>query len=224
MCEEVEALGGELEDDVPLRRLLQGPLVGSVLQPVEGDLVAPSPAVVGEEAEDGVLLRLLHAFHVSHHVGDVDGILFLPFLCRDAWRGEGGGVPVEPWPCDVGQVVLKGRPILRRGPCWLRWWGGGAAGRWTGVSRAPAGGGGGCGGAFCGPESAGSLAAGSSSGGVGSICCFVSSVCWSSSSRRLSMSRAMGSSLVFTCWGAASWHGGRVMLVLRARAAAGAGS
>ena len=38
------------------------------------------------------------------------------------------------------------------------------------------------------------------------------------------MSRAMGSSCVFTCWGAASWHGGRVMLVLGARAAAGAGS
>ena len=28
------------------------------------------------------------------------------------------------------------------------------------------------------------------------------------------MSRAMGSSCVFTCLGAASWHGGRVMLVL----------
>ena len=38
------------------------------------------------------------------------------------------------------------------------------------------------------------------------------------------MSRAMGSSCVFTCWGAASWHGGRVMLVFQARAAAGAGS
>ena len=38
------------------------------------------------------------------------------------------------------------------------------------------------------------------------------------------MSRAMGSLCVFTCWGAASWHGGRVMLVLGARAAAGAGS
>ena len=37
------------------------------------------------------------------------------------------------------------------------------------------------------------------------------------------MSRAMGSSCVFTRWGAASWHGGRVMLVLGARAAAGAG-
>ena len=37
------------------------------------------------------------------------------------------------------------------------------------------------------------------------------------------MSRAMGSSCVFTCWGAASWHGGRVMLVFGARAAAGAG-
>ena len=38
------------------------------------------------------------------------------------------------------------------------------------------------------------------------------------------MTRVMGSSCVFTCWGAASWHGGRVMLVLGARAAAGAGS
>ena len=38
------------------------------------------------------------------------------------------------------------------------------------------------------------------------------------------MSRAMGSSCVFTCWGAASWHGGRVMLVFGARAAVGAGS
>ena len=38
------------------------------------------------------------------------------------------------------------------------------------------------------------------------------------------MSRAMGSSWVFTCWGAASWHGGRVMSVLGARGAAGAGS
>ena len=37
------------------------------------------------------------------------------------------------------------------------------------------------------------------------------------------MSRAMRSSCVFTCWGAASWHGGRVMLVFGARAAAGAG-
>ena len=38
------------------------------------------------------------------------------------------------------------------------------------------------------------------------------------------MSRAMGSSCAFTCWGAASWHGRRVMLVFGARAAAGAGS
>ena len=38
------------------------------------------------------------------------------------------------------------------------------------------------------------------------------------------MSRAMGSSCVFTCSGAASWHGGRVMLLFGARAAAGAGS
>ena len=60
MCEDVDALGGELEGNVGLRRLLRGPLVGSALRPVEGDLVASSPAVVGEEAEDGVLLRVLH--------------------------------------------------------------------------------------------------------------------------------------------------------------------
>ena len=59
MCEDVEALGGELEDDVLLRRLLWGPLVGFSLRLVEGDLVAPSPAVVGKEAEDGVLLPVL---------------------------------------------------------------------------------------------------------------------------------------------------------------------
>ena len=112
MCEDVEALGGKLEDDVPLRCLLWGPLVGSVLRSVEGDLVAPSPAVVGEEAEDGVLLRVLHAFHVCRHVGDVDGVLVLPFLCGGAWRGGGGGVPVESRPRDVGQVVLEGRPVL----------------------------------------------------------------------------------------------------------------
>ena len=62
---------------------------GPVLRSVEGDLVAPSPAVVGEEAEDGVLLRVLHAFHVCRHVGDVDGVLVLPFLCGGAWRGGG---------------------------------------------------------------------------------------------------------------------------------------
>ena len=105
MCEDVEALGGELEDDVPLRRLLWGPLV-------EDDLVAPSPAVVGEEAEDGVLLRVLHAFHVCRHVGDVDGVLVLPFLCGGAWRGGGGGVPLQARPRDVPQVVLEGRPVL----------------------------------------------------------------------------------------------------------------
>ena len=38
------------------------------------------------------------------------------------------------------------------------------------------------------------------------------------------MSSAMGSSWVLMCLGAASWHGGCVMLVLGARAAAGAGS
>ena len=74
--------------------------------------MAPSPAVVGEEAEDGVLLRVLHAFHVCRHVRDVDGVIVLPFLCGGAWRGGGGGVPVEPRPRDVGQVVLEGRPVL----------------------------------------------------------------------------------------------------------------
>ena len=112
MCEDVEALGGELQDDVPLPRLHWGPLVGSVLRSVEGALVAPSPAVVGEEAEDGVLLRVLHAFHVCRHVGDVHGLLVLPFLCGGAWRGGGGGVPVESRPRDVGQVVLDRRPVL----------------------------------------------------------------------------------------------------------------
>ena len=114
MCEDVEALAGELEDDVPLRRLLGGPLVGSALRPVEGDLVAPSPAVVSEEAEDGVLLQVPHALHVRRHVGDVDGVLFLPFLCWGAWRWGGGGIAVEPGPHDVGQVVLKARPVLVR--------------------------------------------------------------------------------------------------------------
>ena len=112
MREDIEALGVELEDDVPLRRLLWGPLVGPVLRTVEGDLVAPSPAVVGEEAEDGVLLRVLHACHVCRHVGDVDGVLVLPFLCGGAWRGGGGGLPVESRSRDVGQVVLEGRPVL----------------------------------------------------------------------------------------------------------------
>ena len=112
MCEDVEASGVELQDDVPLRSLLWGPLVGSVLRSVEGDLVARSPAVVGEEAEDGVLLWVVHAFHVCRHVGDVEGVLVLPFLCGAAWRGGGGGVPVESRPRDVGHVVLQGRPVL----------------------------------------------------------------------------------------------------------------
>ena len=144
MCEDVEALGGELEDDVPVRRLLWGPLVGSVLRPVEGDLVAPSPAVVGEEAEDGVLLRVLHAFHVRCHVDDVDGVLFLPFLCGGAWRGGGGGVPVEPGPRDVGQVVLEDArysagPLLAS---WVGWWRRRALDRCVQGARSRGGGGG----------------------------------------------------------------------------------
>ena len=50
--------------------------------------------------------------HVRHHVGDVDAVLFYPFLCGAAWRGGGGCVPVEPLLRDVGQVVLEGRPVL----------------------------------------------------------------------------------------------------------------
>ena len=82
-------------DDVPFRRLLWGPLVGFALWPVEGDLVAPSSAVVGDEAEDGVLLRVLQAFRVRRSVGDVNGVLLLPFLCGGAWRGGG-------WWCTRG--------------------------------------------------------------------------------------------------------------------------
>ena len=98
MCEDVEALRGELEDDVPLRRLLWGPLVGSVLRLVRGDLVAPSVAVVGEEAEDGVLLRVPHAFHVRRHVGDADGTrpLILVWGCLERggrWCTRGAPAP-----------------------------------------------------------------------------------------------------------------------------------
>ena len=159
----VEALRGELQHDVPLRRLLRGPPVGSALLPVEGDLMAPSPAVVGEEAENGVLLRVLHALHVCSHVGDIDGVLFLPFLCGGAWRWGAGGVPVEPRPRDVGHVVLEGSLVL-----------GGALAGFEGGLVAPQGvgqvcpaarlRGGGHGGAFCGPGwpgSAGLLVAGS---------------------------------------------------------------
>ena len=170
MREDVQALGGELEDDVPLRRLLWGLLVGPVLRSVEGDLVAPSPAVVGEEAEDGVLLQVLHAFHVCRHVGDVDGVLVLPFLCGGAWRGAGGGVPLESRPRDVGQVVLEGRPVL--GGPFAGFVGGVVAPQGVGQvrpGRPLAGEGGGCGGALCGLGSVGLLAAGSSSGGVRSI-------------------------------------------------------
>ena len=73
---------------------------------------------------------------------------------------------------------------------WVGWWRRRALDMCVQGARSRAGG---CGGAFCGPGwpgSAGSLVAGSGSGGVRSICCFVSSVCWSSSSSRLSMSRA----------------------------------
>ena len=83
--EDIEALGGELDDDAPFCRPLLGPLVKLALWPAEGDLVAPSPALVGEEAEDGVLLRFVYTFHVRCHVFDVDGVLFLSFLFGGAW-------------------------------------------------------------------------------------------------------------------------------------------
>ena len=41
-------------------------------------------------------------------------------------------------------------PGTRRARCWLRGWGGGAVGRWTGASRAPSRGGGAAGGHFAG--------------------------------------------------------------------------
>ena len=65
--------------------------------------------------------------------------------------GEGGEV-VYPW--SPGPVT-SGRSCSRdarysAGPYWLRGWGGGAAGRWTGVSRAPARGAGAAGGHYAG--------------------------------------------------------------------------
>ena len=185
--------------------------------------MAPSPAVVDEEAEVGVLLWVLHALQVRRHVSDVDGVLFLPFLCGGARRWEGGGVTVEPRPRDVRQVTLEGRPVL--GGALAGFVGGLVApqgvgqvcpgrplvgwGSWGGILRAGLAG------------VRGVLVAGSCSGGDRSICCSVSSVCWRASSSRLSMSRAMGSS--WACWDAASWCGGCVMLVLGVCAAAGAG-
>ena len=137
-----------------------------------------------------------------------------------------GGVVVYPW-CPG--PVTSGRSRSRdarysAGPLlasWVGWWRRGALDRCVQGARSQAGG---RGGAFCGPGwpgSAGLLVAGSGSGGVRSICCSVSSVCWSSTSSRLSTSRAKGSS--WACWGAASWFGGCVMLVLGVCAAAGAG-
>ena len=109
--DDIGALGGELEDDAPFCRLLWGPLLGFALWPLEGDLLAPSPAVVGVVAEDCVLLRVLDAFYVRRPICDVSGVLLLPFLSGGAWRG-GGCVPEESFPRDVGQVMLGGRPVL----------------------------------------------------------------------------------------------------------------
>ena len=58
MCEDVRALGIELENYTVRCLLLRVSVVGFTLWPVEGDLMAPSPAVVVEEAEDGVLFRV----------------------------------------------------------------------------------------------------------------------------------------------------------------------
>ena len=139
-----------------------------------------------------------------------------------------GGVVVYPWspgPVTSGRLCSRGAWYSAGSllASWVGWWRRRALDRCVQGARPR---GGGCGGAFCGPGwpgSAGSLVAGSGSGRVRSICWCVSSVCWSSSSSRLSMSRAMGSSSVFTCWGAASWCGGCVMLVLGVCAAADAG-
>ena len=111
----------------------------------------------------------LHASQVCRHVGDVDGVLVPPFWSGDALRGGGGGVPVEPRPRDVGQVVLEGRPVL--GGAFAGFVGGVVAPQGVGqvCPGRPLAGGGGCRGALCGPRSAGPLAAGSSSGGVRSI-------------------------------------------------------
>ena len=84
---------------------------GFTLWPVEGDLVAPLPAVAGKEAEDDVLVWVFHVVHVRRHVHDVDSVLLLPFLCGCARRG-GGLVHSVPLPCDVGQVVLEGCSVL----------------------------------------------------------------------------------------------------------------
>ena len=171
---------GELHDYAPFRLLLRGPLVGFALWPVEGDLVAPSPAVVRGEAEDGVLFRVLHVLHVRRHVCDVNGVLLLPFLCRGARRG-GGRVPVESLPCDVWQVALEGCPLLVGALAGLLggWWRRRALNRCAQSARSR---GGGCWGMFCGEPawsgSAGSFANGSDSGGVQSPCRYTSSVCW----------------------------------------------
>ena len=97
--------------------------MGFALWPVDGDLLAPCRAVVGEEAEDGVLLRVLYSYHVHRHVCDVDGVLLLPFLCGGAWTG----VVVYPWsPCPMMLCRLRLRDArYSLGPLlalWVGWW------------------------------------------------------------------------------------------------------
>ena len=112
---------------------------------------------------------------------------------------------VYPWSLCL---VTSGRSCLRdvrysRGrllASWVGWWRRRVIEKCVQGARSR---GGGCRGALCGelawPGSTGSLAAGSRPGGVRSLCCSAFSVCWSSSSSRLLMSRAMESSWVVTC-------------------------
>ena len=196
--EDVGSFGAELEDDAPFRLLLQGPLVEFALWPVVDDVVAPSPVVDGEEAEDGVLSRVLYVLHVHRHVCDVDGVLLIPFLCGGAWRGN-GHVPVESLPCVVRQVALEACPVLGGALASLP---GGMVAPWGVRKVCP----------WCplsgwGPR-VGALRGAGAVGVCGVVChplgprrCLVrcrsvSSVCWSSSPSNLSMSRAIGPSLV----------------------------
>ena len=113
MCEDVGAFRAEVEDYAPFCLLLWGPMVGFALWPVEGGLIASSPAVVHEEAEDGVSIRVSHVLHICPHVDGIDAVLLLPFLRAAARRGN-ERVPVQPLPCDVRQVALEGCPVLFR--------------------------------------------------------------------------------------------------------------
>ena len=122
VCEDVGALAVELEDDAPFRLLLRGPLLGFSLWPVEGDVAAPSRAVVGEEAEDGVLFQVVYVLHVCCHVGDTDSVLLPSFL--GVPRGAVAVYPLSP--CRVTSDRSPSRdaryvvgPLL---PSQVGWW------------------------------------------------------------------------------------------------------